>query len=112
MTSWIVGHSDRFNGGRLRTLRQSVRLGVGVERHRLGLKGYMGVFLYEDVDAYLALSPATYARDIQTTPLLILHSEDDLALPDRAGRASLRDVAAPQSGRSRWSASPAVIATS
>ncbi len=40
----------------------------------------MGAFLFEGVDAYLKVSPATYARDIHT-PLLILHSEDDLRCP-------------------------------
>ena len=40
----------------------------------------MGAFLYEDVEAYLMVSPSTYAQDIHT-PLLILHSEEDLRCP-------------------------------
>ena len=34
----------------------------------------------EDPDAYLRMSPITYVRDIGT-PLLILHSENDLRCP-------------------------------
>src|SRR5207247_7759216 len=40
----------------------------------------VGKFVFEDVNAYLKMSPASYATNIQT-PLLILHSEDDLRCP-------------------------------
>jgi dipeptidyl aminopeptidase/acylaminoacyl peptidase len=40
-------------------------------------KGYFGAFAHEAPDEWLRHSPATYAREIET-PLLILHSEDDL----------------------------------
>ena len=80
MTSWIISHSDRFKAAvSERAVNQFVsEWGSG----DLGwdFKGYMGSFLYEDVDAYLKVSPATYARDIHT-PVLILHSEDDLRCP-------------------------------
>ncbi len=33
--------------------------------------------MWEDVDAYLADSPSTYAQNIET-PVLVLHSENDL----------------------------------
>jgi dipeptidyl aminopeptidase/acylaminoacyl peptidase len=33
--------------------------------------------MWEDMDAYLAMSPATYAQDIET-PVLVVHSENDL----------------------------------
>src|SRR5216683_1141422 len=39
-----------------------------------------GVLPWEDMAKYLERSPLTYAKDI-TTPLLILHSEDDLRCP-------------------------------
>ena len=43
-------------------------------------KAYVGAHWFEAPDAYLKISPATYAANI-TTPLLILHSEDDLRCP-------------------------------
>jgi hypothetical protein len=48
------------------------------------MKGYFGSFLYEDVDTYLKISPLTYAETIHT-PLLILHSENDLRCPIEQG---------------------------
>ena len=36
-----------------------------------------GAFLFENPEAYLRLSPLTYAPNIKT-PLLIVHSENDL----------------------------------
>jgi dipeptidyl aminopeptidase/acylaminoacyl peptidase len=39
-----------------------------------------GVTPWEDMAEYLARSPLTYAKDVMT-PLLILHSEDDLRCP-------------------------------
>ena len=43
-------------------------------------RAYTGVWPFEDVEPYLAQSPTTYADKI-TTPLLILHSENDLRCP-------------------------------
>ena len=80
MTSWIIGHSDRFKAA---VSERSVNQFVsewGSSDFGWDFKGYMGSFLYEDVDAYLKVSPATYAQDIHT-PVLILHSEDDLRCP-------------------------------
>ena len=39
---------------------------------------------WEDLAKYVERSPLTYAKDI-TTPLLILHSEDDLRCPIEQG---------------------------
>jgi dipeptidyl aminopeptidase/acylaminoacyl peptidase len=43
-----------------------------------------GILPWEDMAKYLERSPLTYAKDI-TTPLLILHSEDDLRCPIEQG---------------------------
>jgi dipeptidyl aminopeptidase/acylaminoacyl peptidase len=43
-------------------------------------KAYVGTHWFEDPETYLRISPSTYATEI-TTPLLILHSEDDLRCP-------------------------------
>jgi dipeptidyl aminopeptidase/acylaminoacyl peptidase len=80
MTSWIIGHSDRFKAA---VSERSVNQFVsewGSSDFGWDFKGYLGSFLFEDVSAYLRLSPATYAQNIHT-PVLILHSEDDLRCP-------------------------------
>ena len=40
--------------------------------------------MFEDVETYLKVSPSTYAENIHT-PLLILHSEQDLRCPVEQG---------------------------
>ncbi|MDQ3894636.1 MAG: S9 family peptidase, partial [Actinomycetota bacterium] len=80
MTSWIVGHTDRFRAAcSERAVNHTVSF-FGASDIGWAFKGYFGAFLWEDVETYLRLSPATYAENIRT-PLLILHSEDDLRCP-------------------------------
>jgi dipeptidyl aminopeptidase/acylaminoacyl peptidase len=80
MTSWIVGHTDRFKAAiSERSVNHLVSF-FGSSDQGFTFKGYFGSFLWEDVDTYLRLSPATYAEQMKT-PLLILHSEDDLRCP-------------------------------
>jgi dipeptidyl aminopeptidase/acylaminoacyl peptidase len=43
-------------------------------------KGYTGSHWFEDPETHRKLSPSTYAQNV-TTPLLIVHSEDDLRCP-------------------------------
>ncbi len=84
MTSWIVGHTDRFQAAiSERAVNQWVSM-WGSSDFGWDFKGYMGSFLFEDFDSYVKMSPATYVRDI-TTPLLILHSENDLRCPIEQG---------------------------
>ncbi|MDP8955809.1 MAG: prolyl oligopeptidase family serine peptidase, partial [Actinomycetota bacterium] len=80
MTSWIIGHTDRFQAAiSERSVNQFVSE-WGSSDYGWDFKGYLGSFLWEDFDAYVKMSPATYATQI-TTPLLILHSENDLRCP-------------------------------
>jgi dipeptidyl aminopeptidase/acylaminoacyl peptidase len=81
MTSWIVGHTDRFKAAcseravnDLRTMSWTSDIGTYFQ------KGYVGSSHLEDPDEYARQSPATYVDDIRT-PLLILHSENDLRCP-------------------------------
>jgi dipeptidyl aminopeptidase/acylaminoacyl peptidase len=77
MTSWIVGHTQRFKAA----------LSERAVNHMVSAFGSSDVFwiferqfggpVWEHVDEWLRMSPATYARDIET-PLLIVHSENDL----------------------------------
>ncbi|HYU57272.1 MAG TPA: S9 family peptidase [Actinomycetota bacterium] len=81
MTSWIVSHTDRFRAAcSERAVNQWVSFYGASDIGPWFPKGYMGGFLFEDFDAWVAYSPATYAQNIRT-PLLILHSEDDLRCP-------------------------------
>jgi dipeptidyl aminopeptidase/acylaminoacyl peptidase len=80
MTSWIVSHSDRFKAAISERSVNSMVSEWGSSDFGWDFKGYMEAFLHENVERYLAVSPATYARDIHT-PLLILHSEEDLRCP-------------------------------
>jgi dipeptidyl aminopeptidase/acylaminoacyl peptidase len=77
MTSWIVGHTDRFRAALSERAVNNLLSEFGSSDINWFTKAYAGVFPWEDVDAYLSMSPSTYAEKI-TTPLLILHSENDL----------------------------------
>jgi dipeptidyl aminopeptidase/acylaminoacyl peptidase len=77
MTSWIVGHTKRFKAA----------LSERAVNHLVSAFGSSDVFwvferqfggpMWEHVDEWLRMSPATYAREIET-PLLVVHSENDL----------------------------------
>jgi len=80
LTSWIVGHTDRFQAAiSERSVNQFVSE-WGSSDYGWALRETVGTNLWEDFDAYVKVSPAMYAKDI-TTPLLILHSEEDLRCP-------------------------------
>jgi dipeptidyl aminopeptidase/acylaminoacyl peptidase len=77
MTSWIIGHTTRFKAA----------LSERAVNHLISAFGSSDVFwiferqfggpMWENVDEWLRMSPATYAREIET-PVLIVHSENDL----------------------------------
>ncbi|HEX5469165.1 MAG TPA: S9 family peptidase [Gaiellaceae bacterium] len=77
MTTWMLGHTERFRAGCSERALNNFVSAFGSGDLDWGVKAFIGAFLFEDVDAYLRLSPTTYAPNIQT-PLLILHSENDL----------------------------------
>jgi dipeptidyl aminopeptidase/acylaminoacyl peptidase len=80
MTSWVVGHTDRFKAAVSERAVNNFDSQWGSSDFGWDFKGYTDRFLFEDVDLYLRISPSTYAQDIHT-PLLILHSEQDLRCP-------------------------------
>jgi len=84
MTSWIVGHTDRFKAAVSERAVNNLVSQWGSSDLGWDFRGYLGSFLYEDVEAYLRISPSTYAERIHT-PLLILHSENDLRCPIEQG---------------------------
>jgi dipeptidyl aminopeptidase/acylaminoacyl peptidase len=77
MTSWIVSHTDRFKVGCSERAVNNMLSEFGSSDFGWFMKAYTGVWPFEDVQPYLDQSPTTYADKI-TTPLLIMHSENDL----------------------------------
>jgi dipeptidyl aminopeptidase/acylaminoacyl peptidase len=77
MTSWIVGRSNRFKAACSERAVNNMVSMYGSSDVGWSFKAYHGEFVHDDVDTYLRMSPWTYAKQIET-PLLILHSENDL----------------------------------
>jgi dipeptidyl aminopeptidase/acylaminoacyl peptidase len=84
MTSWIVGHNDRFRAAISERAVNNLLAEGGSSDIAYFWKGYIGAHPWDAPEAYTKMSPSTYAKDI-TTPLLILHSEDDLRCPIAQG---------------------------
>ncbi len=80
MTTWILGHTDRFRAACSERSCNNFLLEGGSADLGWMFKGELGAFWFERPDAYLQVSPSTYAANI-TTPTLILHSENDLRCP-------------------------------
>ncbi len=80
MTSWIVGHTDRFRAACSERAVNNFLLEGGSADIGWWFKGEVGAHWFEAPDVYLQMSPSTYAPNI-ATPLLILHSENDLRCP-------------------------------
>ncbi len=82
LTSWIVGHTDRFRAAI--TCRSVNDLVSQMSTGDIAGPGFgrleFGAAPWEDPDLYHLHSPLTYARQIRT-PLLIQHSERDLRTP-------------------------------
>ena len=77
MTSWIVSHENRFKAAISERAVNNLVSMYGSSDVGWVFKGYHGDFVHDAVDKYLQISPWTYAKQIET-PLLILHSENDL----------------------------------
>lgn len=80
MTSWAVGHTDRFKAA----CSERACNNLTTMEHTADIAGFMRSYVGRDhlsaPEAYARHSPVTYVKDM-TTPLLILHSEDDLRCP-------------------------------
>jgi dipeptidyl aminopeptidase/acylaminoacyl peptidase len=80
MTSWAVSHTDRFKAACSERSVNNFVLEGGSGDIGFAFKGIVGEYWFRAPDAYLQISPSNYAENI-TTPLLILHSEEDLRCP-------------------------------
>jgi dipeptidyl aminopeptidase/acylaminoacyl peptidase len=82
MTSWIVGHTDRFRAAcseravnAMWSMYGTSDIGYWFQEAHAGDRPP-----WENLQWYLERSPLSYAKDIRT-PLLIVHSESDLRCP-------------------------------
>ncbi len=80
MTSWIIGHTNRFKAAcseravnNLASLNMTSDIS-GIDRV------WFGVSYLEDPEEYARMSPISYAAEM-TTPLLMIHSDNDLRCP-------------------------------
>jgi dipeptidyl aminopeptidase/acylaminoacyl peptidase len=81
MTNWIVGHTDRFKAAvTMRCLSNFVSFyGTSDIGPWFGERELDGT-LHDNVERYWERSPLAYVKNV-TTPILILHSEQDLRCP-------------------------------
>jgi dipeptidyl aminopeptidase/acylaminoacyl peptidase len=80
MTSWAIGHTKRFKAAiSERACNNLLTLEINSDV-ATGFRGYVGRSHLEDPDAYMRQSPITFVKEI-STPVLILHSEDDWRCP-------------------------------
>jgi dipeptidyl aminopeptidase/acylaminoacyl peptidase len=77
MTSWIIGHTNRFKAAISERAVNNLVSMFGSSDVFWVFERQFGGPLWENVDAYLDRSPSTYAKNIET-PVLVLHSEQDL----------------------------------
>jgi len=84
MTSWIVGHTNRFQAAISERAVNDILSEGGASDISIRWKAVTGVHYWEHHEAMRQVSPATHAKNI-TTPLLILHSENDLRCPVSQG---------------------------
>ncbi|MBO0787596.1 MAG: S9 family peptidase [Actinobacteria bacterium] len=80
MTSWAVGHTDRFKAA----CSERACNNLATMEHSADIAGFVRSYVGRDhlsaPEAYARHSPVSYVKNM-TTPLLILHSEDDLRCP-------------------------------
>ena len=87
MTTWIIGHTQRFKAAISEravndwySMQGASDIGGTFNRQYLGEKAT----IQDDLELLLRQSPLTYAKKIET-PVLILHSENDLRCPISQG---------------------------
>jgi len=77
MTTWMVGHTDRFKAAVSERAVNNLVSAYGSSDLFWAFAGQFGSYLYDDFASWVERSPSRYADRI-TTPLLIMHSENDL----------------------------------
>jgi dipeptidyl aminopeptidase/acylaminoacyl peptidase len=77
LTSWVVGHTNRFKAALSERAVNQLISAFGSSDLFWIFERQFGGSMYDHTDEWLRMSPTTYAREIET-PLLIVHSENDL----------------------------------
>jgi dipeptidyl aminopeptidase/acylaminoacyl peptidase len=77
MTSWIIGHTNRFKAAVSERAVNNLLSMFGSSDLFWVFERQFGGPMWENVDVYLERSPSTYAKQMDT-PVLVLHSEQDL----------------------------------
>jgi dipeptidyl aminopeptidase/acylaminoacyl peptidase len=77
LTSWIVGHTQRFKAALSERSVNHLVSAFGSSDLFWIFERQFGGPMWDNLDEWLRMSPATYAREMET-PLLIVHSENDL----------------------------------
>jgi len=80
MTNWIIGHTDRFKAAVTQRSLSNLISDFGSSDFGFEHWREFGAHPWERLEDYLRLSPITYVTKIKT-PLLIIHSENDLRCP-------------------------------
>jgi len=80
MTSWIVGHTNRFKAACSERAVNNLASEDWTSDIATAFRFDFGGMWFDEPDEYRRMSPITYVRDVET-PLLIIHSEDDLRCP-------------------------------
>jgi dipeptidyl aminopeptidase/acylaminoacyl peptidase len=80
MTNWAVGHTDRFKAAVTMRCVSNLASFFGTSDNGWFIADALGTTPWEDRDRLLERSPISYVADIRT-PLLILHSDQDLRCP-------------------------------
>ena len=80
MTNWIVGHTDRFRAAVTMRSVTNIETMFGSSDFGFETAREFGGMPWESLEEYRRMSPISYVDRI-TTPLLIIHSENDLRCP-------------------------------
>ncbi|CAM3738797.1 S9 family peptidase [Alicyclobacillus pomorum] len=81
MTNWLVGHTDRFFAAvSQRSISNWISFYGVSDIGPLFVEAQHGCDIYNDVEKLWDISPLKYAANV-TTPLLLIHSENDLRCP-------------------------------
>ena len=80
MTSWVIAHTDRFRAACSERAANNLLSLEWASDAAGAFRTYVGASHLEAPEMYTGMSPITYVRDINT-PLLIVHSENDLRCP-------------------------------
>ena len=84
MTSWIIGHTNRFKAAvSERAVNNLVSMFGSSDLFWIFHRQFGGA-LWENIPAFIEKSPSTYGPQMET-PVLVLHSENDLRCPVEQG---------------------------